>query len=44
MILKIIKIKFMKNINLMNRGNLHDAVKIILETNELLTSDKVNND
>ena len=38
------KNKFMKNINLMNRGNLHDAVKIILETNELLTSDKVNND
>ena len=26
------------------RGNLHDAVKIILEINELLTSDKVNND
>ena len=26
------------------RGDLKDAVKIILEINELLTSDKVNND
>ena len=26
------------------RGNLYDAVKIILEINEVLTSDKVNND
>ena len=26
------------------RGNLHDAVKIILEINELLASDEVNND
>ena len=26
------------------RGNLYDAVKVILEINKLLTSDKVNND
>ena len=46
-ILKIIKIfreyKFDKAV-IKQSGDLIDAVKIILEINEVLTSDKVNND
>ena len=39
MILKIIEVKFLKNINLIN-----DAVKIILKINKVLISGKVDDD
>ena len=51
MILKIIETKYLSKMNIKfvihpayKRGDLKDAVKIILEINELLTLDEDNND